>query len=120
MAQTTKPTRSELMKLKKKIKLAKSGHNLLKKKRDGLILDFFEVMKKAKTVRAEMVELLKEAQRKMNVARIIDGDLTIKSLALAMKNRPRVQMQTKSIMGVKVPKIQGPQLQRGLFERGHG
>ncbi|GAG43745.1 unnamed protein product, partial [marine sediment metagenome] len=55
MAIEVKPTRSELMKLKNKIKLAKSGYNLLKKKRDGLILDFFEILKKVKTLRADIV-----------------------------------------------------------------
>ncbi len=120
MAQNIKPTRSELMKLKKKIKLAKSGYNLLKKKRDGLILDFFEILNKAKTLRGELVSLFTESQKKMNVARVLESDLTIKSVALAMKNRPEVDLKTKSIMGVKVPKINQLELQKKRFERGPG
>ena len=120
MAQEIKPTRSELMKLKKKIKLAQSGYNLLKKKRDGLILDFFEILNKAKTLRSELVSLFKNAQKKLNVARVLESDLTIKSVALAMKNKPEVEMKTKSIMGVKVPKINQLELQKKTFERGPG
>ncbi|MBS3131616.1 V-type ATP synthase subunit D, partial [Candidatus Woesearchaeota archaeon] len=55
MAQDVKPTRSELLRIKKQIKLAKGGHSLLKKKRDGLILEFFEILKSAKTLRGELV-----------------------------------------------------------------
>ena len=56
MSQDVKPTRSELQKLKQRIKLANSGYNLLKKKRDGLIMDFFEVLKEAKTLRQDMTD----------------------------------------------------------------
>ena len=71
MPQEIKPTRSELLKVKKQIKLAKSGYSLLKKKRDGLILEFFEILKKAKTLRQELVEEYKIALGKINVARTI-------------------------------------------------
>ena len=120
MAQNVKPTRSELMKLKKKIKLTKSGYNLLKKKRDGLILDFFEILNRAKTLRSELTGLFNDAQHRMDVARMMETDLSIKSVALAMKNRPEVELRTKSIMGVKVPKLSQLELQRKTFERGPG
>ncbi|MFC1754737.1 V-type ATP synthase subunit D [Thermoproteota archaeon] len=120
MALDIKPTRSELIKLKKKIKLAKSGYNLLKKKRDGLILDFFEILKKAKTLRQELTEEYKVAVEKINMARAIEGDLALKSLAMAVSQKPEIDVKTKNIMGVVVPKIEAVGLQKTMTERGYG
>jgi V/A-type H+-transporting ATPase subunit D len=115
-----KPTRSELIKLKNKIKLAKSGHKLLKKKRDGLILEFFEILKKTKSVRKEMTAKYIEAMRKLNIARITDGDLAIKSISMANKSRPRIAVNTKNIMGVVVPKIESGSIKKGILDKGYG
>ena len=99
------PTRSELMNVKRRITLANSGYNLLKKKRDGLILEFYEVLKKAKTVRAEMKELYDEAVKMITLARALDSDMAIQSVALGLNAKSDVKLETKNIMGVKVPKI---------------
>ncbi len=115
-----KPTRSELIKLKNKIKLAKSGHKLLKKKRDGLILEFFEILKETKSVRKEMTEKYKEAIRKINIARIVDGDLVIKSISMAIKKKPTVDVTTKNIMGVVVPNIESQNIKKDILSRGYG
>jgi len=120
MAIDIKPTRSELMKLKNKIKLAKSGYNLLKKKRDGLILDFFEILKKVKTLRSDIVAEYKIAFQKMNMARILESDLKIKSIAMAISQVPAVELKTKNIMGVVVPKIESAAIQKNFMERGYG
>src|SRR3989338_4294758 len=120
MALDIKPTRSELLKLKKSIKLAKAGHSLLKKKRDGLILEFFELMKKAKTVRADLVKAYVQANQDMNLARVVHGDLKMKSLALAITQTPTVELQTRNIMGVKVPKITADHVVKTVEERGMG
>ena len=120
MAQDIKPTRSELLKLKKQIKLAKSGYNLLKKKRDGLILEFFAVLKKAKSLREELANEYKVALEKINIARVLDGDLKVKSIAMAIKDIPDVKLTTKNIMGVKVPKIEASEIKKAFMERGYG
>ncbi|MEK6867499.1 MAG: V-type ATP synthase subunit D [Nanoarchaeota archaeon] len=119
MAENIKPTRSELMKLKNRIKLAKSGYSLLKKKRDGLILEFFEILKRAKTVRQELTEEYKKALSTVNIARTVEGDVHISSLALAVKGAPAISLHSRNIMGVVVPKISYTQQHRG-FDRGYG
>ena len=120
MAQDIKPNRSELLKVKKQIKLAQSGYSLLKKKRDGLILEFFEIMKKAKTLREELVEEYKIALEKINIARILETDLKIKSIAMAIKQLPDIKLETRNIMGVKVPKIEHSEIKKAFMDRGYG
>ena len=119
MAIEIKPTRSELIKFKRRIELAKSGYNLLKKKRDGLILEFFEVLKKAKTVRKELVEEYKKALRKMNIARASESDLKIKALALGVVEKRDLKLEKKNIMGVVVPEIEYKYEEKGFFDRGY-
>ncbi len=119
MAENIKPTRSELMKLKNRIKLAKSGYNLLKKKRDGLILEFFEILKRAKTVRQEMTEEYKKALQTVNIARTIEGDVQVSSLALAVRDAPSITMHSRNIMGVVVPKISVSHKEKNA-DRGYG
>ena len=120
MALDIKPTRSELIKLKKQVKLAKSGHSLLKKKRDGLILEFFDLLKKAKSVRQDLTDSYIEAIGKINLARVAHNDLKLQSIALAIPKSPDLTMETKNVMGVKVPKIESESLQKSLLERGKG
>ena len=115
-----KPTRSELLLLKKKIKLAKSGHSMLKKKRDGLILEFFKALDKAKNVRQQMVEKYIEATQKLSYARAVDGDIAVKSIAVSVKDKPTLELDSKNIMGVIVPKIRSGSVRKSLAIRGHG
>ena len=119
MAKDIKPTRSELLKIKKQIKLAKSGYSLLKKKRDGLILEFFEIMKKAKALREELVGHYKTALEKINIARTLETDFKVKSTAMAIKPISDIKMETRNIMGVKVPKVEHSEIEKAFMQRGY-
>lgn len=120
MARNIKPTRSELTELKKKIALAKSGYTLLKKKRDGLILDFFEILNKVKEIRLDIAKEYNTALENMNMARLIEPDLKIKSIALAISNSPEIEIGQKNVMGLIVPAISGVKLQKSRLNRGYG
>ena len=120
MASNVKPTRSELLQVKKKIKLADSGYKLLKKKRDGLVVEFFNVLKKARNTRQELVLEYTKALRTINIARAVDTDLQIKSVSMSIKREPYIELETKNIMGVKIPSITSQSVQKSLFERGYG
>ncbi len=121
MSQQFKPTRSELIALKRRIKMAEMGYKILKKKRDGLILSFFEILKKAKNARAELNELYKGAVYKMNVTRMLEGDLKLKALALAISQSPSLEITQTSVMGVVVPNVRAMEkIEKGARERGYG
>lgn len=120
MSQQVKPTRSELIKLKQQIKTARSGYNLLKKKRDGLILEFFSLFKKSKNLRQELINEFVEAEKKMSIARAAESDIMLKSIAMAIHDSSSLKMGEKNIMGVVVPKIEVKSLQRLFTERGYG
>jgi len=116
----TKPTRAVLIALKKRMKVAITGHSLLKMKRDGLMIEFFEVLSKAKTVRKELVEALIKAEQRLQMATAIEGKVTIGSVAYSLQKQPTIQLESRNIMGVVVPKIAAEAVQKKMYERGYG
>jgi len=115
-----KPTRSELIELKKEIKLSQSGHKLLKMKRDGLILELFEILEKAKDIRKEVEEQFAIASEKIAIAKSVEGSVVVKSTAFALKDTPELELVSKNVMGVVVPKIEASSVHKELNEHGYG
>lgn len=118
--QKIKPTRSELIKLKKRIKTARIGHALLKRKRDGLIQEFFKVLEKAREQKSKLKEKYLSATRELEITRAVDGTLTVKSIAMALPRQREIDVKPKAVMGVKVPEIIGETQVLGITERDYG
>jgi V/A-type H+-transporting ATPase subunit D len=116
----TKPTRAVLIGLRKRIHTAETGHGLLKMKRDGLMVEFFEVLNQARTIRQELVEDFLKARQALNMAKASEGTLAINSVAFALQKEPTVELESRNIMGVVVPKITADSVQKQMFERGYG
>ena len=119
-AQNVTPTRSELINVKRKIALSKSGYNLLKKKRDGLMYEVFAILPKVKTLRADLVVRYKACQESIQVAAAVEGAIAVRSVAYTAGSPPKVQLKEHNIMGVRVPKIKATSVKKPLSERGYG
>ena len=115
-----KPTRSELIELKKKINLSVKGHKLLKMKRDGLIMEFFKLLDEAKALRSRMAGNDRIAREKLAVAYAVEGSVALKSAALALVAHPEIQLARKNLMGVVVPDIKGTTVRSRADQRGYG
>ncbi len=115
-----KPTRSELLKLKRKIALAKSGHKLLKKKRDGLIMEFFNILKEAKQAMIEAQEAYDTAVQRFAIAEMSEGATKLRSISMAIAPFPNINFRLRNVMGVSVPEIELAGGEKHFYERGPG
>ena len=70
---TVNPTRMELTRLKGRLKTARRGHKLLKDKRDELMKQFLEIVRRNRQLRAKVEQGLKEANDAFTVAAAVMG-----------------------------------------------
>ena len=120
MALDIKPTRSELINLKRRIKQTRSGYNLLKMKRDGLFHEFRKLLSEMISAREELVASYRIAVEAISLASAIQGGLSVKSAAIANSSSPEVEVSRRNIMGVVVPKVVGQHLTTTIENRGTG
>lgn len=120
MSNDVKPTRKNLMQIEDRIELSERGHDTLEKKRDGLIMEFMDILDQAQDVREDLEADYEQAQRAINMARTMEGDVAVRGAASALKEHPELTTQSKNIMGVVVPQIESTKVKKDLEERGYG
>ena len=118
--QNVKPTRMELLKLKKRVKLADKGHKLLKEKRDALISEFMLVIREYKDARKRAEEKLKIAFYNLLLAEVLLGSRDIEQISGITLRDIDLNFMVKNIMGVSVPIMKIENLVRRINERGYG
>src|SRR5437667_10714185 len=115
-----KPTRSQLLQLRRIRRTAERGQRLLTLKQDALIVEFFRVLERAKAVRSNLVEKYKVAEARIAIARAIEGSIGVKSAAFALTETPTLDLKTKNVMGIVVPKIDAKSVRKTIGQRGYG
>ncbi len=101
-----KPTRMELLQMRKRKALAMKGHQLLSEKRDALISSFFDLIRKRKKIRKEAEKKLEEAYKALLMAEMVMGEEKVRDIANKYTKERNVKMEKKNIMGVAIPKFE--------------
>jgi len=110
----------ELLKLRKRVKLADKGHRLLKEKRDALISEFMVVIKEYKDARKRVEETLKVAFYNLLMAEVLLGSRDLEQISGITLRDINLDFMIKNIMGVSVPIMRVDNLIRRVHERGYG
>ena len=100
------PTRMELTRLKKRLKVASRGHKLLKDKRDEMIRQFMEIIKQNKVLREEVDREVEAALKSFLLARASMSTEEIDEALVYPTKRVELKVSKKNIMSVNVPQIE--------------
>ena len=115
-----RPTRSELLERRAQIGLAQQGMDLLKQKRDALLIEFMSVMDETLRLSTSLERNVAEAQYSLAIAKAVDGEVSVQSVAFATKGHVSIEMSGTKIMGVSVPVVtKGESPIRSSFTRGY-
>lgn len=101
-----KPTRMELLRIRKRKVLAENGHDLLSEKKDALINEFFNIVDRRKELREKLEKKLEESYESLIDAQMIMGQNEIESIADGSPTMKSLDIESDNIMGVKVPKLE--------------
>jgi len=98
-----KPTRMELLNLKKRLKSAQRGHKLLKDKQDGLMQKFMGIIREAKVTRREVEEKLGSAFKNFMFASSMMDPAMLETALLYPSAKMELEVETKNVMSVHIP-----------------
>lgn len=102
-SKTINPTRMELTRLKGRLRTAVRGHKLLKDKRDELMRQFMDMVRKNRQLRKKVEEGLAGANAALAVASAVMSPEMLQQALLYPKQGVELDMELKNIMSVYVP-----------------
>jgi V/A-type H+-transporting ATPase subunit D len=97
------PTRMELTRLKTRLRTARRGHKLLKDKRDELMKQFLDMMRKNRDLRRKVEEKLARARESFSAAAAVMSPESLNQALMYPKQGVSLDLSFKNIMSVDVP-----------------
>ena len=100
------PNRMELLRLKRRLALARRGYKLLKDKRDALIQRFIKLVHENRKIREEFEKKMRECMNRFIVASLYMGDNDLDAIFSFPRRETRVKTDYQNVMSVQVPRYE--------------
>jgi len=98
------PNRMELLRLKRRLTLARRGYKLLKDKRDALIQKFIQLVHENRNIREEFEKKMRECMNSFLIASLAMGYNDLDSIFSFPKRNINVKTTYQNVMSVQVPR----------------
>lgn len=100
------PTRTNLIRIRKELRFAREGYEILDRKREALTSELVRVAHEADVLQKEVWKLLETAYSALEKARLTMGSDHVEWAALAANKTVDVHLKLRGIMGVAIPVIE--------------
>ncbi len=101
----TSPTRMNLLTRRSQLGLALRGVDLLQKKRDALVREFFGLIHETLEARRQLNKAGQEAHMALFLAKAFDGPQEVETLSLSVPIISDARAELENIWGTRVPRL---------------
>lgn len=119
MAELISPTRMNLLQRTNQLQVAQQGVDLLKRKRDALVADFFKIVREALAARERLTAAARQAYVFLSLAKAVEGKDRLEAAANASRRDVLVDIEVRSVWGTKIPEVSVQGVRRTTLGRGH-
>lgn len=108
-----------LLQRRQQAKTATQGVDLLKRKRDALVADFFNIVRQSLAAREHLTKAAQEAYIMLSLAKAWEGREALEAAAMADRRELLVDITVRNVWGTKIPEVAVKEIRRSLLDRGH-
>ncbi len=118
MAEVISPTRMNLLQRRNQLRVAQQGVDLLKRKRDALVADFFKIVRQSLAAREQLAAACREAYIMLTLTKAWEGREALEAAAIPSRRDILLNIEVRNVWGTKIPEVAVTEVRRPLLERG--
>ena len=107
-----------LLQRRDQLRVGQQGVDLLKRKRDALVADFFKLVRESLAARERLSAACQEAYIMLTLAKAWEGREALEAAALPTRRDILVDIDIRNVWGTKIPEVALADVRRPLLERG--